>query len=356
MSSNNKHIVILTPGFPADEADINCIPALQLYVQSLLEQQNVTVSVVTLQYPNIKAPYSWNDCEVTPCYQGRSKWRSPFKWRKAVVTIDKLNKRNPIDLIHCFWYTESVLVGKKCKRKFGIPLLITLMGQDSKKKNKYLKLIKVKNPYVVALSKFQAEEYKTSTGQSCQEIIPWGIQKNDISVSQNDKSEVILGVGSLTGIKNYPLFIDVIAQIKRNSPDIEVRILGGGYLEKQLKELVVNTGLDKNIKIFGEVSRNEVINHMRECKVLLHTSKSESFGYVFIEALANGMRIVSTPVGIAEKTSYWGVGESVKDLAQEVLNKLASKDKYQPKIPLMADTVEKYASIYEHLVSNPSNS
>lgn len=351
MSSNKKHIVILTPGFPENEADINCIPPLQLYILSLKKAYpEYKITIVTLQYPHVRQPFEWNGFQVFPCFKGYSQWKSPLKWRKAVKTIEKIHQQNAIDIIHCFWYTESVLVGKKCRRKFGIPIIVTLMGQDSKKKNKYLKLIKIKDPYIIAISKRQAIEFRESSGLECKGVISWGVDRTDVGIGVGKRDPIVLGVGSLVPIKNYPLFISVMEELKKLKPDIEVRILGGGNMQGALQKMIDDSGLNVNIKLFGEVSRNEVLNHMRECKVLLHTAISEGQGFVFNEALANGMTIVSTPVGIAEESDFWTIADNAQELAKSLDKHLEFESKHELPVSLMKDTVSSYQDCYTEIL------
>ena len=59
-----KHIVFLTPGFPENERDDTCIPALQIFAKQLQKQPHCKVTVVTIHYPSQKTEYVWNGIKV----------------------------------------------------------------------------------------------------------------------------------------------------------------------------------------------------------------------------------------------------------------------------------------------------
>ncbi|MGB0369237.1 MAG: hypothetical protein ACPGD8_07510 [Flavobacteriales bacterium] len=47
-----KHILILTPGFPENEADDTCMPYLQTYLrEASKEEHGLRFTVISLQYP-----------------------------------------------------------------------------------------------------------------------------------------------------------------------------------------------------------------------------------------------------------------------------------------------------------------
>jgi glycosyltransferase involved in cell wall biosynthesis len=99
----------------------------------------------------------------------------------------------------------------------------------------------------------------------------------------------------------------------------------------------------------GLVPRERVLELMSRSRVLLHTSRFESYGFVFAEALASGTRIVSGPVGIAESGSDWVVEETVPEMAAAIERFLALGPA-EPSFPYPVEqTVRRYSSLYETL-------
>jgi len=220
------------------------------------------------------------------------------------------------------------------------------MGQDVKSSNKYLGLLKNKNITIVALSKNQSDQFFKLTNRNADEIIHWGI--DDVPVSNCERDIDLLAVGSLIPLKNYSLFIKLIEKIAATNPDIKCILTGTGPEELNLKQLVKGKGLEKNINFTGVLNRSEIFKLMQRSKIFIHPSKFEGFGFVFAEALANGMNIVSFNVGYAQPHPKWFIAEYEQDFINIAITLLASKlDSNPVNLFPLAKTVSRYASLYE---------
>ena len=62
-----RHIALITPGFPRDEADTSCIPPLQIALRRLRQRRpDIRITVIALHYPDSRRPYRWHGFEVVP--------------------------------------------------------------------------------------------------------------------------------------------------------------------------------------------------------------------------------------------------------------------------------------------------
>ena len=53
-------LVILTPGFPENEADTTCLSHLQTFVKALkVVRPHLTIKILTFQYPFFSTTYEW---------------------------------------------------------------------------------------------------------------------------------------------------------------------------------------------------------------------------------------------------------------------------------------------------------
>ncbi|MEZ7901660.1 MAG: glycosyltransferase family 4 protein [Flavobacteriales bacterium] len=339
----SKHLVLLTPGFPENENDSSIIPALQIFVKRLIDTQpDLKIKIVAFQYPFSENQYQWNGVDVIALNGQNKRANKLLVWFKAFKTLRRINKQNKIDIIHSFWLRECSFVGRVYIQKNKIKHLITAMGQDVLKYNKYAKFCSQKAT-IITLSQFQSKIFYQNYGIKSL-IIPWGIDRSEFPKLKN-KTIDILGVGSLNEVKNYPLFIRVIERLHKSGLIIKVEILGGGTLEEQVINNIKSSGLQEVIKLSGEIKREEVLNKMAKAKILLHTSTFESFGMVFIEALYSGMKIVSNEVGIAKKSSSWYVcnGESEMEIA--IIRAL--KEKIDRELIFnVNETVNSYLNVY----------
>jgi glycosyltransferase involved in cell wall biosynthesis len=102
-------------------------------------------------------------------------------------------------------------------------------------------------------------------------------------------------VGRMVPVKAQSILIDAFAQLSRKLPAAELRIVGGGPLEDELKEQTRKAGLDGRIRIEG-------LNHciadvLQELDIFVMSSTSEGLPLVILEAMAAGLPVVSTRIG-----------------------------------------------------------
>jgi len=315
---SNKHILILTPGFARDEADYLCIPPLQAYLPALqAAEPGIRITVVALHYPYQAREYTWKGISVHALGGNnvRTPWGKLNLWRKARSRFKAIHKNHPVDVIHSLWMQECTWLGQGLARKYGLGQVATVQGQDVMPGNRYLSRIRSEGLDVVVLSE-RAGALLSEQWQGKMTLNPWGLGETDLKTSPQKERDIdVLGVGSLVPVKNWSLFVDTIAQLSQDNPDLQVKLLGEGPERSKLEKQIAEKGLQKVIELKGEVPREEVLAWMRRSKVLLHTAHYEGQGYIFPEAFSQGMRIVSTPVGMAEAGPHWQLGTTASALA-----------------------------------------
>lgn len=352
MRSGNKHIVILTPGFPANEKDDSCIPPLQSLLRQL-SSSGLRISVIAFQYPFQRTPYQWHGIRVYPAGgKNRSFPRKLLTWQRCRAHFRSIHQNEKVDLIHSFWMTECAFLGEKLAQRFRIPHLISLMGQDALPTNRYLRLLRKSTSRTIALSRFQADHYRQTTGKMVSDIVHFGIEQSEFPrPNKGDRPIDILGAGSLTALKNYEEFILVVKKLLIAYPQLCAVIAGEGPEQEKLAQLIRQQGLEKHVVLKGKLSRQATLELMQQAKVFLHTSRYESFGYVFPEALMSGCHVVSRAVGIASPSPRWTIGDNVETLAEGVRSALNNKTgipEIQP--PFMSETAKKYRAIYDEAI------
>lgn len=271
--------------------------------------------------------------------------KKPLLWLNVVNSAKAINRKTKIDVIHSFWFGECAMLGNYLSKKMKCPHICTLMGQDVKSTNRYLKRLIDKKIKIVALSENQANDFTKLTNRKVDEIIPWGIGDQPVNNSERDID--FLGVGSLISLKNYSLLIKTVEEVKKIFPKVSCKIIGDGSELSKLKLLTEDRGLKKNIEFTGLLNRKEIFKLMQRSKILLHPSKFEGFGYVFAEALANGMNIVSFNLGAAQKNIKWFIANDEQDFIVISQKLLSTKLNFEPiNLFPLEKTVEHYASIY----------
>ncbi|MGB0916436.1 MAG: glycosyltransferase family 4 protein [Flavobacteriales bacterium] len=340
-----KHILIFMPGFPENESDDTCMPYLQTYLREASKAEyGLRFTVVSLQYPYKSDSYKWRGIPVFSC--GGSNRSFPFRfyyWRKALKRISQVHQEQSIDVIHSFWLSECTLLAQRWAGRNGVNHIATAMGQDVLKSNRYLQRINLQKLSMVAVSEFQNNVLKKSTGTVASDVIPWGM--NELPEQATVRNIDILGVGSLTTLKAYDSFLRVVAEVAKTHPNVQVILIGDGPERSKLESLVRGLGIGSNVQFLGGLPHKEVLNHMQRAKVLLHTSTYESQGFVFNEAHACGMSIVSTQVGLAKESARWIVCKTEEEIVEGIESLLPQAFETKALIPVK-ETADRYRDLY----------
>lgn len=79
----------------------------------------------------------------------------------------------------------------------------------------------------------------------------------------------------------------------RNFDDHVVHLSVVGPIEERVKRLL-QTGLPKNVTLFGRVARSEAIEHYRRADVFVLPTHSDGFGLTQLEAMSNGLPVIAS--------------------------------------------------------------
>jgi len=101
-------------------------------------------------------------------------------------------------------------------------------------------------------------------------------------------------VSRLEKEKNIPLAISAMKDMTKKYPKIGLVIVGSGSEKKNLK-------LNNNVVLDGWRDKETIYSYYKSADLLLVTSDYEGYGLTIIEALASGLPVLSTDVGIARE-------------------------------------------------------
>lgn len=102
---------------------------------------------------------------------------------------------------------------------------------------------------------------------------------------------LILAVGTLKAVKNYPLLIAAFARLLRLQ-EATLCILGEGELRSDLEQCIAEHGLQGRVLLPG--FRLDTGPWYRQADLFVLSSRHEGFGNVIVEALEQGVPVVST--------------------------------------------------------------
>ncbi len=324
MNNERKTFIILTPGFPENEADSTCLPLQQSFIRLLKElYHQLEIVVLSFQHPYHKIKYKWFDIEVIP-FSGRNKGglnRLVLR-SKINATLTELHKTKIIIGLLSFWCNECAWIGKHFGDKHGIKHYCWVLGQDAKKENKYPQRLKPGPKELVALSDFLQDEFENNHGIRPFNLVPPGIDAKQFRPLPAEKDIDILAAGSLIPLKQYDIFLQVIAEIKKQIPWVKALLIGEGPERVRLQGLITNRGLQSTVSLTGELPYAEVLHWMQRSKIFLHTSSYEGFGVVCIEALHAAAQVVSFVNPMYSIIQNWHIARSKEEMIQKTLKLL----------------------------------
>ena len=345
------NVIWILPGFASNESDSTCIPPLQDLALSL-QQQKVNLTILALDYPFEQKSYCWNGIRVYAVGGANKKRFSRMllllrAWRLLISLINN----HGVDIIHSFWLTWPAILGQQFCKKYKLPHLQTIMGQDAMK-NKFYRLFDFKYSTIVNLTQFANERFYSAISQQSDEIIPFGL--GQVFEEVVDRDIDLINVGSVTGLKNQMFFLKLVYQIHQIKPNIKAVIIGKFYdmhLIKEMKQFIVEKDLESNISLLNELPRVEIFKFMRRSKVMAHTSAFESQGMVMLEAIAHGCKVYSSGKGIHfNRELYSLLTDDLKENVNSIVSYLIKKEyPYGEKLISIEQTANCYLELYKKL-------
>jgi len=85
-----------------------------------------------------------------------------------------------------------------------------------------------------------------------------------------------------------------VNKINSTIPKIHLNILGDGPQTENLKKLVLELDLEQNVTFMGFVDNSKVAKFYQKADVFVSMSKAESWGQMYLEAMACGLAIITT--------------------------------------------------------------
>lgn len=220
----------------------------------------------------------------------------------SVTNIRKAIKDIKPDIIQAHDFTAGIICAVAAN---GIPVINHLHNNSP-----WIKRYSVKS-FLYALTCFRFKKILTVSDSVMDEFVfgKWFVKKTtvignpiDLSTILNkaessekcDESDIIL-LGRLVAQKNPLLFIDIVAEIVKNNPEIRIAIVGDGDLRKDVQDKIMEYGISQNVKLYGFQANPYGL--LSKSKVMCMPSAWEGFGLAAVEALALGKPVVASTVG-----------------------------------------------------------
>ena len=158
-----------------------------------------------------------------------------------------------------------------------------------------------------------------------------------INKSSSGNPFIFFSLGVLEFLKGMDVLLKAFGiYLEKNNPAAELWIGGDGALKNDLEELARKLNIESNVKFLGVLNRIQVRNSLNQADAFVLATRIESFGVVFIEAMASGLPVIGTRSGGPEEIIVPGTGivteiDNVDQFAEAMKDIVENIDKFDRK-------------------------
>ncbi len=223
-----------------------------------------------------------------------------------------LARRLRPDIVHIHFAMPVGPLGYLIKKTCGIPYIITLHGGGipgfftSRKMALWYKLLlPFTKPIwreasaVVAVSQGLKELAARSYPEADISVIPNGIDCERFHPRGYDaagkEKVVLIFVGRVAEQKGLKYLLKSLTHVMElTERPFELRIVGDGPLQDEMKALARSLGIREKVRFIGWVSQDEVVRQLREGDIFVLPSLIEGLSIAMLQAMACGLPVVAT--------------------------------------------------------------
>ena len=211
------------------------------------------------------------------------------------------------DVIHAHYWLSG-LIAKEISNEFDIPFVFTshslgvFLDGYNKERVDCEKIVMTSSNIVTASSEFEnmliADTYKVDENK-IKKIIP-GVDREIFSPDLSIKREnIFLSIGRIQEQKGQLQTLEFLNNFKKIENDFRCIFIGGPsgkYGDEYLLELeqtVKDFNLETHVEFLDNLEQTKIIELLNKAKLLIHTSRFETFGLVAIEANTMGVPVLT---------------------------------------------------------------
>ncbi|WP_341225348.1 glycosyltransferase family 4 protein [uncultured Arcticibacterium sp.] len=330
---NKKRIAIISSGSVGTGFNSEGIPHHAVLIDKLAANYDITIFSFARVNENF-TPKKYKVIDVSFL----ANQRLLFRFLYLFFQLSCNHLKNPYQIFLGFWGFPSgflaVLVGKIYRR----PSIAAFIGGEvvhlpkinygefhKKWFRKLLRFTASNTDTLLVLSKYQKKKIKESGLFFKQiQLIPFGVDSRKFKFTNEPLKRPLqlLHVADINLVKDQETLLRTFKKIRENV-DAHLTIIGRDTLEGKMQALAQKLGLDENISFLGRISYEKLPAYFAKSHIFLLTSLSESQAVVVNEAMASGLVVAGTRVGlIADLENLCTLAVDIKDsdsLAQKVI-------------------------------------
>lgn len=214
------------------------------------------------------------------------------------------------------------------RNKYNIPLVAIEHWSDLQKENISAHILRMAESYqstdkIIAVSQSLQNTLNKRFGLNA--CVVYNMVGEEFTYKYNIPSSVLcfVATGSLIHRKGYDLLIQSFAKVHLPKEQWHLNIIGSGKEKSHLQQLIEQNNLQDNITLVGQKSKDEIVAIYQQSDIFILPSRSETFGVVYIEAMACGLPVIATPCGgpeefVTDKDGLLVPVDNVEKLAEAI--------------------------------------
>jgi glycosyltransferase involved in cell wall biosynthesis len=138
-----------------------------------------------------------------------------------------------------------------------------------------------------------------------------GISERETEVEERCKNHIfrIVSVGNLLHLKGFQLGLMAFARFQQEFPNCEYHIIGDGPERANFERLAKRYRTADKVRFWGHLPRQQVLEKLSACDVLVHPTLHDSGGWVSLEAMSVGLPVICLDLGgpalqVTEETGF----------------------------------------------------
>lgn len=137
--------------------------------------------------------------------------------------------------------------------------------------------------------------------------------------TEKEKKFTFVSIGNLSKRKGFEELIEAFHQNFHNQQHVSLIIAGDGEESANLQNKIQTLHIEEQVTLTGRLPREDVARLLASCDAFVLASYAETFGIVFIEAMATGMPAIGTICGGPEDIITPGSGYLIEPGDTEAL-------------------------------------
>ena len=168
---------------------------------------------------------------------------------------------------------------------------------------------------------------------------------------------IFVSVGNLIPRKQIMLVVKAFAQVFKDKPNTYLKVIGDGPEKEAIKTFIHNNNLQKQIKLLGQQPRSIIAQTLKDSDCFVLPSRAETFGVVYIEAMASGLPVIATKCGgpehfVNDQNGLLIEKDNLNELSKAMLTIYETKKQYDSlKIAQFVDNTFSERALVKNLLN-----